>query len=193
MDIDTLINGPDPLLSPDGVPEAETPKIKFNIEIDNKQKNIIDALIATIKNIGDSPEGEDRAKNNTENYIKCIELLLGVKQNFLNGNMYMFMTSGFNSLSKIPFFDPDTQKVVEVTMKDIEFTFEDDLKEEIPKEDIKNFVDFIKLEENLAKENLSKPEIIEAKENYLKPKRKKLPTVEYIKELREKYKLEGIE
>ena len=201
MNIDDLINGPDPLLE-EPSEEVELHKIKFNIELDGKQQKSLDNLIAVIKDIGDTEDGELRAEKNRDNYIKCIEILLEVKQNFLKGNMYMFMTSGFDALSEIPFFDPDSQQVVKVTMKDIEFTFEAKDDEPIPEEELKQMVEFISIEQELIKknrENPTKEELNETAEFISKEKenreniknKKKLPTAEDIKAARARLEAKG--
>lgn len=154
-------------------------KIKFNIELDKSQQDLIDNLIKTIKTVGDEPESSDRQKNNTENYVKCIEFLLAVKQHFLRENMYMFMTSGFTPLTKIPFYDPDKKEVVEVTMKDIEFRFDSELEHEsIPDSEIDNIVGFIAEEQKIIEE--------------IPKEKRKLATAEDIKAARERLNKLGI-
>jgi hypothetical protein len=153
--------------------ENTTPKLKFNIDLSSDQKNLIEAIVARVKNIGDTEENEFRKEKNKNNYLYLIELLINVKQEFLRQNMFMFMTSGFTPETEIPFYNQDTKEITKVTMKDLEFSFGSPTEEEeIPEEEINNIVSCI--EQQKLKEN----------EKIVK---KKLPTAEDIKKAKEKY------
>jgi hypothetical protein len=152
QNIDYLINGPDPLSGNNSLDsEPDTPKIKFKVELDSKQQFLIDDMIKLIRAVGDMKDDENRKKNNHLIYETLIQGFFTIKQYFLQQNMYMFMTSGFNAETKIPMFDPDQNKVVEVTFKDIEFTFGDE-NEPIAEEDMNKLCDFISKEQVMIEE-----------------------------------------
>ncbi len=141
--------------------EIKEPHIKFRVELDSNQENLINDIISTIRDIGETPDDENRKRSNNDNYTNLIEMLYSVKQLLLAGNMYMFMTSGFNAETKIPLYDPDQGKVIEVTMKNVEFVFSDE-SEPIDKEELEEMTNFISKEQELIEEkNRKSSQVVE--------------------------------
>jgi len=180
-DIDKLILGENATAGIyDDTEIPKEPKIKFRIEFDGAQRNIVDSLIKIIKRIGDTPEDENRTEKNKDNYLEAIELLIATKQNFLKGNMYMFMTSGFTEDNLISFYDPDQKAVVQLPIKEIEFTFEgQDEALEIPEEEVNKLVDWLSEEQRAIEANKDVPKA-------------KLPTADDIRAARARLKKLGI-
>ena len=94
--------------------------------------------------------------------------------------MYMFMTSGFTEDNLISFYDPDQKAVVQLPIKEIEFTFEgQDEALEIPEEEVNKLVDWLSEEQRAIEANKDVPKA-------------KLPTADDIRAARARLKKLGI-
>ncbi len=162
-DVENLILGNNEITS-NVKEEVKEPNIKFRVELDNNQENLITDIISIIRNIGETPDDENRKRVNNDNYTNLIEMLYSVKQMLLAGNMYMFMTSGFNAETKIPLYDPDQGKVIEVTMKNVEFIFSDE-SEPIDEAELETITNFISKEQELIEEKNRKPSLVVEADN----------------------------
>lgn len=156
--------------------DENLPTVKFKVELDGTQRELLDIIVKTIKKLGDTPEGPDRKTKNRQHYIELIQIMLGIKQNFLKGNMYMFMTSGQTSDTLVKFYDPDIKDVIDLKLKQINFTFEgQDEADALPEEEQKVLTEAIKTQVEFQKNNP-----------------KALPTAQDILAARERLKAAGI-
>lgn len=90
----------------------------INIDVTPDQKKLLNDLVPLIKKIGDTPE-----KENSNNYIDVINILLEVKKNFIEGNQGIFISRTLPSTHKITLFDADEGLFKTEPLSEIEFIF----------------------------------------------------------------------